>query len=509
MWERVGRIQRLAVTNAFSSAADAFVTVSLADSLFFNVSVDAARPRLLLYLVLTMAPFALIAPFIGPVVARVRGGQRTVLVITQLGRAALTLALVQDLRTLLLFPEAFGVLVLGKSYTIARTATVPRLVDDESQLVSVNARLARVSIIAGAVGGGAAVGISVFASAGVLLYIATAIFVLGGITVATVASPRVGARSPSRLEYQELHALTLSRAVQSMGVLRAGVGALTFLFAFALKRSGAPVWHFGVLFVASGIGAMTATVIADRLRTRFREQRILVGALAFPAVVAMLGALYFSIVTAAIVTAAMSVAVSSAKHNFDALAQRTAPDADLARAFAGFETRFQLAWIGGAALAVVSQANPRLGLLVLAAALGGGAVVSDIALHAAARFEHADRVAEIDTRRAPAEVLATARWLLGQGSVAAAVLVAATAVEAHRALAPTAAALDGAVAVAGERLDALRAMVMSGAPIERDDAHMAIEAATSAVERVEDGEPASSDDRPPGPGVAATSHDDG
>ncbi len=82
---------RLAIVHGLSAAADAFFTVSLADSLFFNISVEAARPRLLLYLAITMAPFALLAPLIGPFVDRVRGGQRTVLVASAIGRAALTL----------------------------------------------------------------------------------------------------------------------------------------------------------------------------------------------------------------------------------------------------------------------------------------------------------------------------------------------------------------------------------------------------------------------------------
>ena len=144
---------RLAIVHGLSAAADAFFTVSLADSLFFNISVEAARPRLLLYLAITMAPFALLAPLIGPFVDRVRGGQRTVLVASAIGRAALTLALVQDLRTLLMFPEAFGVLVLGKTYSIARSATVPRLVPDETRLVKANAFLARVALIGSAIGG--------------------------------------------------------------------------------------------------------------------------------------------------------------------------------------------------------------------------------------------------------------------------------------------------------------------------------------------------------------------
>ena len=53
-----------------------FVTVSLADTLFFSATSSAARPKVLLYLVLTLAPFALIAPVFGPLIDRTRGGRR-------------------------------------------------------------------------------------------------------------------------------------------------------------------------------------------------------------------------------------------------------------------------------------------------------------------------------------------------------------------------------------------------------------------------------------------------
>ena len=51
---------------AVSGAADAFVTVALAGTIFFSTSVDQARGRVVLFLIITMAPFAVLAPFIGP-----------------------------------------------------------------------------------------------------------------------------------------------------------------------------------------------------------------------------------------------------------------------------------------------------------------------------------------------------------------------------------------------------------------------------------------------------------
>ena len=436
----------MAIVHALSSAGDAFFTVSLADSLFFNISVEAARPRLLLYLALTMAPFAILAPLIGPFIDRFRGGRRIVLLATMLGRAALTLALVQDLRSLLMFPEAFGVLVLGKAYSIARSATVPRLVADEKQLVAANAFLARVALVASSVaGGGAALALRASGST-LALYLATALLVTAGIVALTVASPPRPSSGQTLLEYHELHASRLTRAVYAMGLLRASVGMLTFLFAFALKRAGAPVWQFGLVLVAGGVGAIAATTISAKLRRRFGEERILVLSLATPALVAMVGVtLQFSIVTAVIVSAALGLAASTAKHVFDAFVQRTAPDADMARAFAGFESRFQLFWIAGATLAVLAQADPRLGLLAMCLALGGGAIAVDRALHASERFEPPPNLVAAVTQLvledapmhdAPTAVLDAADVLVRGGSTEAAVIVAAAALDARRDLGP-------------------------------------------------------------------------
>ena len=55
---------RLARVHAFSVATDTLVTVSLAGTLFFSIPSGAARDKVALYLVLTMAPFAVVAPLL-------------------------------------------------------------------------------------------------------------------------------------------------------------------------------------------------------------------------------------------------------------------------------------------------------------------------------------------------------------------------------------------------------------------------------------------------------------
>ena len=55
-----------------NSVADAMLTVALANTLFFSVAVDQARSRVAIYLLITMAPFAVVAPVIGPLLDRFR-----------------------------------------------------------------------------------------------------------------------------------------------------------------------------------------------------------------------------------------------------------------------------------------------------------------------------------------------------------------------------------------------------------------------------------------------------
>ena len=85
----VSPFAQMARTHGMSSMCDAMVAVALAGSIFFSIDPAAARWRVALYLVLTIAPFAVVTPLIGPAVDRIRGGRRLMIVLTVLGRAVL------------------------------------------------------------------------------------------------------------------------------------------------------------------------------------------------------------------------------------------------------------------------------------------------------------------------------------------------------------------------------------------------------------------------------------
>ena len=132
-WRTTSGFARLARVHALLVSSDALVAVALAGSLFFSIPTGEARGRVALYLLLTMAPFAIVAPIIGPALDRMRGGARWMVIATAAGRIVVCAFMVGDLDRLLLFPEAFLFLVLSKTYQVAKSALVPAVVTTDDR----------------------------------------------------------------------------------------------------------------------------------------------------------------------------------------------------------------------------------------------------------------------------------------------------------------------------------------------------------------------------------------
>src|ERR1700675_159663 len=144
---------RLVAAQAASMVGDAGFGVSPAGSIFFTQPADQSQTQLLLYLLLTIAPFAVVGPIIGPALDRSRAGRRTLMAVGCFGRAAVCFLMVGNLHSLFLFPLAFVALVLSKGHAVAKSALVPAVVKDEHALVEANSRLSLVSVVASVVGG--------------------------------------------------------------------------------------------------------------------------------------------------------------------------------------------------------------------------------------------------------------------------------------------------------------------------------------------------------------------
>ena len=155
--------------SAAGAAGDAFVTIALAGTLFFSTSLDQARGRIALTLIITMAPFAILAPVIGPMLDRARQGRRYLLAGTLMARGLLCWGMVDAVLhndVVELLPAAFGVLVLQKAYAVTRASVTPRLLPREITLVTANSRTGMASLISSSVAGLTALGIEYVAGGG-------------------------------------------------------------------------------------------------------------------------------------------------------------------------------------------------------------------------------------------------------------------------------------------------------------------------------------------------------
>jgi Na+/melibiose symporter-like transporter len=366
---------RLVRTHLVTMCADACVAVSLAGSIFFAKPSSGARGSVLLYLLVTMAPFAVVAPVIGPALDRLRGGRRLLVIVSCLGRAVLCLLMAQVITKpspegLLIYPFAFGILVLSKGYSVARSSLVPALVDNENELVRANSRLQLISLAAAAVGGAPAALVSLLFNADWSLRLATVVFVAAAVFATRIPRTEVVITADeAEREREELHQPSILLAGSAMALLRLAVGFVIVFAAFTLKSH---VLAFGIVLGSSGAGNFAGNFLAPRLREHLREEWMLVGALLTCAAAALLGALLGSTVGLAIAALAIGVSASAGRLAFDSLLQRDGPDAVRGRAFARFETRFQAAWVVGALFGIIPVAVAAgLGVLGLVLAFGG------------------------------------------------------------------------------------------------------------------------------------------
>jgi hypothetical protein len=162
---------------AASGAADMFVTVALAGTIFFSASVDQARGKVVVFLLVTMAPFAILAPFIGPALDRMQQGRRYVLAGTLMARGLLCWGMSAAVgNTLTLLPAAFGILVLQKAYGVVKASITPRLLPAEIPLVTANSRSGLFALAGSTAAAGVAAGIEELAGAAWVLRIGTIVY---------------------------------------------------------------------------------------------------------------------------------------------------------------------------------------------------------------------------------------------------------------------------------------------------------------------------------------------
>ena len=353
----------MARTHALMVAGDVAMFAALSGSVLFSLSPDAQRPKVLLYLLVSVAPFAVVAPLIGPTIDRIPGGRRFVMQLTGVLRALLYLVMAFHVDDLLLYPLVFGVMVLSKTYTVSKSALVPSVVHTETELVEANSKLGLISGVVGAVVFGPLVGLGKL-HAGLALVPGALFFVAATISAKRLPRDAVATRPVETEERQELHSANIVLGTGAMALIRAALGFMFFHLFFWLNEDYG-LAAFGLAAAASTAGSMLGNTAAPRLRRRIREEVMLSGALvlvaAGGAVAAAIGGLAAAVVAAGLLNFSSAVG----RMAFDSIVQRDAPDANQGRAFATFEARFQLSWVLGGLPAVLYTLPGQIGFVVV------------------------------------------------------------------------------------------------------------------------------------------------
>lgn len=377
----VSPFSQLARTHAFHAAGEASVFVTLAGTLL-TIDPNDARSRIFFALVLTMAPFALVGPLIGPALDRIRGGRRATITASLLLRAGLMILLSRNLDTAWFFPIAFIWLVMGKTYSVAKAATVPTTVDDDDELVRNNSRLAILSAVAGVVGVAPAAALYRLFGSTPTLWLAAIIYLVG--VFFSLKLPSVMVDDPETTDDDlDIRSAGVRVASFVMATIRGIVGFVFFVLVFEFVRSelpdlsgigtaagaavkyalgfdlvedpGLPWYKTAIPFALWGLGGFLGNVIAPRLPRRFTEENILAGAVAAVGLAAVAAIWAGGLSGAALVALVVGTAASAAKLAFDSLVQRDAPGANHGAAFGRFETTFQIAWVIGSLIAVIGS----------------------------------------------------------------------------------------------------------------------------------------------------------
>ena len=432
-------LAKLIELHAVNAAGDALIAFSLANTLFFAVPTGEARGKVALYLLVTMAPFVLVAPVIGPVLDRFRHGRRGAIAGTFALRAFLAWVMADAVSGggIELYPAAFGVLLASKAYVLSRSACVPRVLPRQISLVKANSRIS----LAGVAG----VAIATPIGAGLMavgpewsLRVAFLVFVLG--TILSAMLPRgidategeVDANVLSADQRRDLSVEPLEdrdpaeawadrwapssvanrsgQVGQAVGhpatepepelatrrprlgnvgaavvmglranvALRAMTGFLTIFMLFLVRDQPLGGLSSEQSVGALAVAAILGSLVGSMLGNRFRNlapEPIIVAVLVLAAVTSLLTAMFYAIGTALVVGAVAALTQQLGKLAMDAQIQRDVPERVRTSAFARTETAVQLAWVLGGGLGIALPLNPVLGFTVVAAGLLGTSLV--------------------------------------------------------------------------------------------------------------------------------------
>ena len=378
-------LSSLTYATMLNYAGDAALAVALANTLFFSAASGESKGKVALYLLITVAPFAVLAPVIGPLLDRMQRGRRFAMCAASAGQALMCLIMAMHFDDWGLYPAALGKMVLSKSFTVLKAAITPRVLPPEITLAKTNARLTVFGLAAGAVFGGiAALFANIFGSPGALWF--TVVICLVGAAQALripawveVTEGEVPASISARLPVQAKRRPMGRHIVVSLwgnGTIRVLTGFLMMFAAFAVRAQNEtePVQQLlllGLIAAAAGLGSFGGNMIGARIHVGNPEQ-VVIGCIIGALTATIVATFAAGIVTAALVGLVGAVASALAKNSLDAVIQDDLPEESRASAFGRSETVLQLGWVFGGAIGVLLPPIWWVGFLVVSVLLAAG-----------------------------------------------------------------------------------------------------------------------------------------
>jgi MFS family permease len=368
-------------------ASDAAMAVALANTLFFAASSGESKGRVALYLLITIAPFALVAPVIGPALDKIQRGRRLAMCVSSAGQALMAVLMAMHFDDWGLYPAALGMMVLSKSFTVLKAAVTPRVVPPDITLSKTNARLTVFGLVAAGVFGLIASGFNGVFGSGGALYFTAAICVAAAMQSMRIPTwvevtegevPTSLSARPEKTKRQPLgrHVVV---ALWGNGSIRVLTGFLMMFAAFAVKAQTegtgrSPFMQLlllGVIGVGAGIGGLAGNALGSRLHFG-KPGEVIVGSVAATLLATLLATVMPGLATAAIVGLVGSTASALAKVSLDAVIQEDLPEKSRASAFGRSETVLQMTWCLGGAVGLLLPPTYWIGFLVASVLLAVG-----------------------------------------------------------------------------------------------------------------------------------------
>jgi len=387
--ERSG-LNRLIELHACNAAGDAAFAIALAGTIFFAGATSEQRGPVLLFLGLTMLPFAVVAPLLGPFLDRFSHGRRWAIGATFAVRAFLCWVIAGAVTTnsFWFYPAALGVLISSKGYGVAKAAAVPRLLPAEITLVKANGRVSLAGVVGAAISAPIAGGAAYVGPEWALRY-AFLVFILG--TVAAILLParvdstagedpietphvrQPGARRGSGIPPKVAFALRANCGPRLLS------GFLTMYMAFVLRTDPIEGWEdkttllLGLVIGAAGLGNTLGILVASLAKKINPSVMVIVALLADVAILVVAAVLY-NLMTLVALGLTAGLMQYLAKVSLDSTIQTGVPVRAHASAFARGDTTLQMAWVIGGFLGVVLSWFPAFGLPFAALVVGAWAV---------------------------------------------------------------------------------------------------------------------------------------